>query len=91
MVEDTRVFKLAPTTAIQQLGDGEGAVILELDSGQLHTCNDTTAAFMAQVDGTRTFAAVVEALETQFNVDREQLRADLAELAEQLHGKGLIL
>jgi Coenzyme PQQ synthesis protein D (PqqD) len=90
MVEDTRVFQLAPTTAIQQLGDGEGAVILELDSGQLHTCNDTTAAFMAQVDGSRTFAAVVEALEAQFHVERAQLRADLEELAEQLHGKGLI-
>jgi pyrroloquinoline quinone biosynthesis protein D len=90
MIDNTRVFKLAATTAVQQLGDGEGAVILELETGQLHTCNDTTAAFLAQVDGTRTFASLVDTLEDVFEVDREQLRADLSHLAENLHAKGLI-
>ena len=61
MIEESRVFKLSPTTTIQDLGDGEGAVILELDTGQLHTCNDTTATFLAHVDGSRTFADLVDA------------------------------
>lgn len=90
MIDSTRVFKLAAKTAVQQLGDGEGAVILELDTGQLHTCNDTTAAFLAHVDGARTFASLVDTLEDVFEVDSEQLRADLSQLAENLHAKGLI-
>ena len=55
MIDGLKVFTLSPHVSFQKLGQGEGAVVLTLHSGQLHTCNDTTAAFLSALDGKRTF------------------------------------
>ncbi len=90
MIDNSRVLKLAPKMAVQQLGDGEGAVLLELDTGQLHTCNDTTAAMLSLLDGKRNFGSVVEQLWDVYEIDQEELRGDLTELANQLLEKGIV-
>jgi pyrroloquinoline quinone biosynthesis protein D len=90
MVQDATVFALAEGISCQPLGAGEGAVILTIGSGQLYTCNDTTAAFLGVVDGKRTFAEVVEDLHAAFDVSRDALYRDLAELAEALMAEGIV-
>jgi pyrroloquinoline quinone biosynthesis protein D len=84
VINDTRVFSLSDRVSIQQLGGGEGAVVLFIDTGQLYTCNDTTAAFLSVVDGKRTFVQIVADLEHRFEVSREELCEDLTTLASQL-------
>jgi hypothetical protein len=91
MIQSNRVLKLADSFSFQKLGDGDGAVVLEVKSGQLHTCNDTTAEFLAALDGNRTFAMVVDQLEGTFEVDREVLTSDLAELAKTLEAQQVIV
>ncbi len=91
MIEGTRVLRLSKGIAFQNLGHGEGAVVLEIESGQLHTCNDTTAEFLAALDGTRDFDAAVADLEQKFDADLDVLRADLAALAERLIAQGIIV
>jgi hypothetical protein len=93
MIHSNRVLKLADNISFQKLGDGdgEGAVVLEVKSGQMHTCNDTTAEFLAALDGNRTFAMVVDQLEGTFEVDREVLTSDLAELAKTLEAQQVIV
>lgn len=93
MIKSNRVLKLADSISFQKLGDddGDGAVVLEVKSGQLHTCNDTTAEFLAALDGNRTFAMVVDQLEGTFEVDREVLTSDLAELAKTLEAQQVIV
>lgn len=90
VIEGTRVLKLATGVSVQNLGKGEGAVVLEIASGQLHTCNDTTAEFLAALDGNRDFDAVVARLEQKFEVDPAVLRADLSTLATQLIAQSII-
>lgn len=91
MINGLRVFSLSHNVSFQRLGEGEGAVVLTLDTGQLHTCNDTTAAFLSVLDGTRTFDLAVAELEKQFDVEREELRTDLAVLAARLVDEGVIV
>jgi hypothetical protein len=85
------VLTLHENTSFQPLGDGEGGVLLDTQSGQLFTCNDTTAAFLSAVDGTRNFAGILGELEKIFEVDAAVLHDDMAELAGQLADEGLIV
>lgn len=90
-IEPGVVWALHENTSFQPLGDGEGGVLLDTVSGQLFTCNDTTAAFLATVDGTRNFAGILAELETVFDVDAAMLRDDMSELANHLADEGLIV
>jgi hypothetical protein len=91
VIDGSRVLSLSSNVSFQKLGEGEGAVVLTIDSGQLHTCNDTTAAFLSVLDGSRTFDMAVIELERQFEVTHDELRADLSELAGRLLGEGIIV
>lgn len=90
MVQDSSVLALSENVSYQPLGEGEGAVVLIIDSGQLFTCNDTTSAFLAAVDGQRSFGDVVRSLLSTFDVSQDELRNDLASLAEELQQEGIV-
>jgi hypothetical protein len=90
MIQDTTVLCLADGISFQALGVGEGGVVLKVGSGQLFTCNDTTSAFLAAVDGQRTFADLVQAVLDEFEVSRDELRGDLRSLADELQQKGIV-
>lgn len=91
MIEGGRIFSLAKAVSFQNMGDGEGAVVLQLSSGQLHVCNDTASEFLTVLDGKRTFDMAVGALEEKFDVDPAVLRVDLSELAERMLEQGVIV
>ncbi len=90
MVQDSSVLALSDSVSYQPLGDGEGAVVLIIDSGQLFTCNDTTSAFLAAVDGQRSFGDLVRSLLGTFDVPHDELRNDLASLAVELQQEGIV-
>jgi pyrroloquinoline quinone biosynthesis protein D len=90
VVQDSSVLALSENVSYQPLGEGEGAVVLIIDSGQLFTCNDTTSAFLAAVDGQRSFGDVVRSLLSTFDVSQDELRNDLASLAEELQQEGIV-
>lgn len=90
-LEPGTVLALHENTSFQPLGDGEGGVLLDTVSGQLFTCNDTTAAFLSAVDGERNFAGILAEMEKVFEVDAAILRDDMAELADQLASEGLVV
>ena len=90
VIQDTTVLALAEGISFQALGAGEGGVVLKVDSGRLFTCNDTTSAFLAAVDGRRSFADLVQALLDEFEVAEDDLRGDLAALAGELSMQGIV-
>ncbi len=90
-MDDGTRLRLAQDVSYQSLGPGEQTVLLSLTSGYLYTCNETTAAFLDALDGARTFGQVIEMLLEEFEVAPEELRADMAELVEQLTAEGLIV
>jgi hypothetical protein len=83
------VFTLSPVASFQSVGDG--AVVLLADSGQLYSCNDTSEAFLRHVDGKRSLADIVDLLAEEYEVERDMLEADLAELADDLKREGVIV
>lgn len=90
MLQDATVYALSEGISHQPLGDGEGAVVLVIGSGQLYTCNDTTAAFLGAVDGVCTFGQTVDKLQGMFDVPRDVLQTDLAALAQTLVENGVL-
>ncbi len=90
-MDDGTRLRLAQDVSYQSLGPGEQTVLLSLTSGYLYTCNETTAAFLDALDGDRTFGWVIGMLLEEFEVAPEELRADMAELVEQLMAEGLIV
>lgn len=83
------VLTLSPVASFQSVGDG--AVVLLADSGQLYSCNDTSEAFLRHVDGKRSLAEIVDLLAAEYEVARDVLEADLAELAEDLKREGVVV
>ena len=90
MIDDTQVLSMAKGVSFQNLGAGEGAVVLTIATGQLYTCNDTTAHFLAAIDGIRSFASIVASLLQTFDAPIDELRSDMSALAEQLIADGII-
>lgn len=78
------VYKLGPDVSWQDMGKDQPAVILYISTGQLFTCNLTTRMFLEALDGSKTLAAVVDALYEQFDVERDKLQEDLEALATRL-------
>jgi hypothetical protein len=78
------VLRLAEKVSLQPLGEGEGGVILRLDSGELFTVNDTALSFVASLDGNRPVEAAVQLIADEYEVDRETLTRDLIEIASDL-------
>lgn len=84
------VPKLAPDISVQDLGDHEGAVILHLKTGDMHTCNDTTADYLKLVDGSSDFDTIVSKLSQTYEVERETLFEDMRELSQTLMESGIL-
>jgi hypothetical protein len=91
VISDDQVFALSELVSFQPLGQGEGAVILLIGSGDIFTCNDTTSAFLRALDGSRTFGGSVELLAETFEVQPPVLRSDLEQLASNLVEQGIII
>lgn len=89
-VEADTVLGLAEKVSLQPLGDGEGGVLLRLDTGELYTVNDTALSFVARLDGKRTLQDAVLLLAEEYDVDPEVLTRDLAEIASELLSEALI-
>ena len=91
MLNEHAILRRAEDVTYQSLGENQDTVILSLDTGQLYTCNLTAEDFLSAVDGTRSFADIVELLAQQFDAPRQQIQEDMKSLAEQMIKEGLIL
>jgi Coenzyme PQQ synthesis protein D (PqqD) len=87
---DSRVFALCKGVSFQPLGDTDGAVLLVIETGQLYSCNVTTARFLQATDGVRSFAQVVDVVCKDFEVSREELHSDLSGTVGELVAEGLV-
>jgi len=91
MVDETTLLRRADDVTYQSFGPDEDTIILCLRTGQLHTCNETTKAFLDTLDKPCTFGESLDRLYDQYTVSREKLRADLARLTEQLIQEGILV
>jgi hypothetical protein len=90
VLTDSKVLALRDGVSFQPLGNADGAILLVIETGQLYTCNVTTARFLSAVDGVRNFAQVVDEVSGDFEVSRDELHQDLSQIAEELVSEGLL-
>jgi hypothetical protein len=90
VLTDSKVLALRDGVSFQPLGNADGAILLIVETGQLYTCNITTARFLSAVDGVRNFAQVVDEVSGDFEVSRDELHQDLSQIAEVLVSEGLL-
>ena len=88
VLTDHTVLSLVADASVQDMGDG--AVILLAGSGQLYTCNQTTEAFLKQVDGRRDLGTIIALLCEEFDVDRQTASEDFRQLAGELMSEGIV-
>ena len=91
MVTDETCLRLADDVTHQSMGPGEDSVMLSLNSGYLYTCNETALAFFSALDGKRSFREVIDLLAQEFDVPREKLKDDMANLADKVIAEGLVV
>lgn len=89
LTENT-VLRLAEKVSLQPLGDGEGGVILRLDTGELFTVNDTALAFVSALDGNCSLGGAVASVAEEYDVDIETLTRDVTEVAAELLEANLV-
>ncbi len=83
------IFVLSPAASFEMVGDG--AVILLSDSGQLYSCNDTTEAFLRNLDGGRSVGEIARLMGSEYDIPIEVLMSDLSDLANELEAEGIVV
>lgn len=90
MIHPDTPLALAEGASVQHLGEEEGAVVLLLDSGQLYTCNDSTAEVLRLAAGGSSFGAVIAALLEVFDVEEARLVPDITAILGELEREGIV-
>lgn len=75
---------------VRDLSEGEGAVLLHLDSGQYHGVNPIGQAIWQLLDGERTVAAVVAELRERVEDPPASIEADVLKFIEEVHERDLV-
>jgi hypothetical protein len=68
----------------------EGAVILDIDGGQLYSTNKVGARILALLEEKTNLSDIAERIKTEFDGPIERVRADLQRFVESLKDRGLL-
>ena len=79
-----------PDVAYQALAEGEGGVLLTLETGEYHGVNDTGGRIWKLIDGERTVPELVAELRREVAGAPESLEAETAEFVESLRVRRLV-
>ena len=86
---DAPVYALAEGVSFETVSDG--SVVLVFRSGQLYSCNETSTAFLVELDGERTLGQVAIAMAEQFEAAPEEILADIETIAAEMLSEGIIV
>lgn len=88
-ISDPRVRR-NPDVAYQALAEGEGGVLLSLETGEYHGVNDTGGRIWNLIDGERTVPEIVDALRRELASAPESLEVEAAEFVDSLRARRLV-
>lgn len=84
-----RIYKNARVVS-RKLGDGEGGVVLHLETGQYHGLSEVAWLIWTIIDDDKTLAEIVSELRTSFEPPPAHLEVDIARFLEDLSARDLI-
>ena len=68
----------------------EGAVILDIDGGQLYSTNKVGARILALLEAKTNLSDIADRIKVEFDAPLERVRADLDRFVESLNARGLL-
>lgn len=80
-----------PNVTYRRLAEGEGGVLLHLETGQYHGIDEIGCLIWTQIDGDRTAAEVVEAVRAEVADPPPELDADVLEFLEGMRSRDLVV
>lgn len=86
---DTRLAK-DHDTIIERVVAGE-ALVIHLSSGDYYSLDSVGSRIWESIDGTRTVGDLADLIVDEYDVDRDQVVADVLRLVEQLADEGLLV
>ena len=88
MIQDSSVFRPRPDVRFRVVGDE--AVVVRQEASEVIALNDVGASVLSLLDSRRTVAAVVEALLSEYEIDRNSLRGDVVSFLAELQDAGVV-
>jgi hypothetical protein len=70
--------------------DGEGGVVIRLDSGRVFAVNYTALAFLVELNGSRAISEISARLSGKCDAEESSINATLIEIADAMIGKSLL-
>lgn len=89
MIAPSSVIKRSERVEFRRLGDGDGAVLLRLDTGAYHGVNDVGALVWTLLDEAR-FDAVLAAVSAELVDAPPSLLDEISAYLEELEERGLV-
>lgn len=77
-------------TIIERVVAGE-ALVIHLSSGDYYSLDSVGSRIWESIDGTRTVGDLADLIVDEYDVDRDQVVADVLRLVEQLADEGLLV
>jgi hypothetical protein len=84
------VIKKNPRVVYRELGEGEGGVLLHMETGQYHGLNKVGALTWSLIDGATTLSGILTRLRERLNDAPAQLEEDITRFLRDLEERKLI-
>jgi hypothetical protein len=91
MIDPSTVIRHDPRATFRRLADGQGGVVLHLDTSLYHGVNEIGAAIWELSEEGMPFAELVTALRARVDEPPADLEGDVEEFVYALKERGLIL
>lgn len=89
-MDATSILEKNPNVAYRALAEGEGGVLLHLESGQYHGIDELGCLIWALVDGRRTVADVVDAVRGEVDDPPQALEEDVVGFLAGMEERDLV-
>lgn len=87
-IDGNTVLSIAEVAEVQPFDDG--AVVLNIDTGQLYTCNHVAMKYLALLDGHKTIDTLAETVAEEYSIPVSEVRNDLIEISGEMVGESLL-
>ena len=84
-------YSLARNAQFQELGPGGVTVVLDLESGQIYTCNSSATDILKHIVSGKNLDETIDALLAKYNTNRASLKLEMQTLIDELLENGLIV
>lgn len=83
----------SPAAAYQTVGEAgsEEAIIINTNTGEYYSLNDTGTRFWELLNGQRSIAECAQVIASEYDAHLTEVEADLLELATEFKTEGLII